>query len=74
MIYYKVKKEFDNKRIHPFVKNNQFLIANELYTEKELNKLFYNGLRFYKDYLTFFDKIEISKNKTYFFFGARFME
>lgn len=47
---------------------NLFLVKNELFTIKEINKLNLKD-SFIKDN---FVKIELNKNKTYFFFGARF--
>ena len=60
MLYFKVKKEFDQKRR----KDNSILIQNELYTKKELEK--------FEIPLNRVDTIEISKKDIYFFFGARF--
>lgn len=60
MIYYKVRRAFDNKRIGA----THFLVANELYTAKEVQKL-----NIPHKYL---DKLDISKRRIYFFFGARF--
>lgn len=80
MKYYKVKPQFDNAQIlkttgRGYYKIYGFLVGNELYTPAELKKLL-NGATFrgcgIKDDTIIFDEIEISKNKTYFFFGARF--
>ena len=60
MKYYKVKKEADQKRR----KDGSIYIANELYTEKEAIRQHLN--------LAFMEPVEISKNKIYWFFGARF--
>ena len=60
MKYYKVKPECDNKRRS----DNNIYVANELYTEKEAEKYHIN-----KSYC---DMVNIAKNETYFFFGARF--
>lgn len=60
MLYFKVKKEFDNKKKG----NNDFYVSNELYTQKEVVK---NNLN-----LNYLEKIELPKNESYFFFGARF--
>ena len=62
MKYYKIKKEYDNKTR----KDNNILIQNELYTEREKEK--YNIPDKYCDI------VNVSKNTTYFFFGARFCE
>ena len=62
MKYYKVKKEADQKRR----KDGSIYIANELYTEKEAEKLNLNT--------DFMQLINVNKNSTYFFFGARFQE
>lgn len=59
MKYYKVKPEYDNKRRN----DNNIYIANELYTEKEVEKYHIN-----KNYC---DIVNIPKNETYFFFGVR---
>lgn len=69
MRYYKVKKEYNNKQL---LKNHayyDFLIPNELYTQKEIERLQKNHVNISFD---FFDPVEIPKNTTYFFFGARF--
>lgn len=60
MKYYKVKQGAAGKR----TKKLNVLVTNELFTEKEKNK--YN----ISDKLC--EVVNISKNKTYFFFGARF--
>jgi len=62
MKYYRVKPEFDQKRISKL--NCDVLIKDELYTASQFNKL---GL---PD--SFFDVIEISQRNTYWCFGARF--
>lgn len=72
MLYYQVKKEYDQKMINPYIRNNEFLIADELITQAELKKLVKRGLIHYQNYEKFFKPVEIPKNKTYFFFGARF--
>lgn len=65
MEYLKVKPEYDQRPT-----NRGILVANELYTFKEWQKLRDSVGR--KLPMVCFDKVEISKNKTYFFFGARF--
>ena len=83
MKYYKVKPEFDNVVIS---KNFDILIANELYTVKELRKLEkmyanrYNYTKTEKElegkararFYLMFDPVEISKRQIYWFFGVRF--
>lgn len=73
MTYYRVKEEHDNRARFKYYEKNGFshyvkedgiLIGNELYTPKEREKIAN------KD--RYFEKVEISKNKTYWFFGARF--
>lgn len=70
MLYYQVLPQFDQKHTTYKYKNNKpiwnglFHIANELLTEKEVEKYGYK-----KEYCK---QIEISKKQTYFFFGARF--
>lgn len=60
MKYYKVKPEADNRRR----KDGNIYVANELYTERETKKLNLNK--------HFLEIVEIPKNATYWFFGARF--
>lgn len=67
MIYYKVKKEFDQHYKNPKIHDGNILIADELYTEKELKKLPFVPL-------AAFERVEISKNNIYWCFGARFAE
>ena len=76
MLYYRVKKEYDNKqKLH--IRHGRTLhhykydvwVADELYTPGELEKLKKSGIIINDNH---FDIIEINKNKTYFFFGARF--
>lgn len=62
MLYYQVKPQFDNYRKPG--KTFDIYVARELYTPKEVERYHLN-----KDYL---QPVEISKRKTYFFFGARF--
>ena len=62
MKYYKVKQEADQKRR----KDGSIYIADELYTEKEAEKLKLNT--------NFMNLVNVNKNSTYFFFGARFQE
>lgn len=69
MTYYKVKPEYDNKTRYKYDNHHNgvpdsFLIANELYTPTEFQKI--------ANCPAWFDTIEVPKNKTYFFFGARF--
>jgi len=67
MVYYKVKPEYDQRPT-----NKGVLVANELYTFKEWQKLRDSAGRKIPLKLCF-EEIEVSKNKTYFFFGARFI-
>ena len=69
MEYYKVKPQYDNRTRYTWNNHRQgvsngILIANELYTPKEFEKLAMCP--------AWFDKVNISKRRTYFFFGARF--
>ena len=65
MIYYRVRKEYDQFPQNPKVRDGNILIAEELYTEKEFNKLPFV-------YAGAFERVEIPKSQTYIFFGARF--
>ena len=67
MIYYRVRKEFDNFPQNPRIYDGNILIAEELFTEKEFNKLPYV-------YAGAFERIDIPRNSTYSFFGARFQK
>lgn len=60
MIFYKVKAEYDNRKRC----DGSILVANELYTQKEKEKL-----RVPDEAV---EPISIKKNNTYWFFGARF--
>lgn len=60
MKYYKVKQEADNKRRS----DGNIYVANELYTEREKEKLNLNE--------AFLEVVEVSKKSIYWFFGARF--
>lgn len=65
MTYYRVRKEYDNFPKNPKIRSCDILIGGELYTKKEFNKLpfIYAGA---------FERVEIPKSQTYWFFGARF--
>lgn len=70
MTYYRVKPQYDNFRLIRDHEYHGILIANELYTGKELVK---NKILFcHRVEPDFFEKVEISKKKIYWFFGARF--
>lgn len=60
MKYYRVKPNWDNYRRS----DGSILVAHELYTQRELLKHKIDERRC--------DLIEVSKDKTYFLFGARF--
>ena len=69
MLYYKVKPEYDNKTRYKWNNHGQgvadsILIANELYTPGEFRKI--------ANCQAWFTTVEISRKKTYFYFGARF--
>ena len=70
MLYYRVKQQYDNKKRYRWnnhgkaVSDGSILVANKLYTHGEFRKIANNP--------AWFDKIQVNKNKTYFFFGARF--
>lgn len=72
MLYLRVKPEADQFVID---KKHNILIANELYTVKEFEKIRYNFMKIggapskLKDK---FEYIDIPRKRTYFFFGARF--
>lgn len=71
MTYYRVKPQYDNKQRFVYVGHSNLkirpdgiLVANELYTPSERERLAMKA--------DFFDKVEISKKKVFWLFGARF--
>lgn len=64
MLYYKVKPQYDNCYKNPKIHDGNIYVANELYTEKEVQKQNLNW--------NFLEPVEVSKKKVYWFFGARF--
>ena len=69
MVYYKVKPEADQTRVK-IQYSYQILVANELYTKREIEKA---KRKITPEFLDKnFTKIEASPKKTFFFFGARF--
>lgn len=67
MMYYRVREEFDQYPLNPRVRDGNILVGGELFTEREFNKLPYV-------YAGAFEQINIPRNSTYWFFGARFAE
>lgn len=67
MIYYRVRREYDQFPQNPKVHNGHILVAEELYTEKEFNKLPFV-------YAGAFERVDIPKSQTHVFFGARFQK
>lgn len=65
MTYYRVRKEYDNFPQNPKVHDGNILIGGELLTEREFNKLPFV-------YAGAFERVDVPKNQTYYFFGARF--
>jgi hypothetical protein len=65
MKYYRVRAMYDQFPQNPKIRDGNILVANELYTEREFNKLPFV-------YAGAFEIVEIPKNRTYWFFGARF--
>lgn len=64
MIYYKVKKEYDQKSKNERIRDGNIYIADEIYTAGEVKRQNLN--------LKYMDKVEVKKNDTYWAFGARF--
>lgn len=76
MKYYRVKQEYDNVY---YSLDDNFLVGNELFTEKEFYGVEQAFLRKCRNrnsavekFRKMFDVVNINKNDTYFFFGARF--
>ena len=65
MTYYRVRKEYDQFPQNPRVRDGNILVADELFTTAEFNKLPFV-------YAGAFERVEIPKTKTYWCFGARF--
>ena len=65
MIYYRVRKEYDNFPQNPKIIDGNILIGGELLTTAEFNRLPFI-------YCGAYEIMEIPKNKTYWCFGARF--
>ena len=65
MIYYRVRKEYDQTPKNPKLRDGSILVANELYTKAEKSKLSHIPAKA-------FTKVRIKKTCTYWFFGARF--
>ena len=75
MKYYRVKPEYDNKRLLKFHRGgglefDGILVGKELYTVKEWVKLCNTHLM--GDLLNAVEEVEIKKSRVYWFFGARF--
>lgn len=69
MMYYKVRPEYDNKPRYTInakgrIVCDSILVANELYTPSEFGRI--------KNCKECFEKVDISKSRVYFCFGARF--
>lgn len=64
MKYYKVKPQYDGKAKGSRGYENGVYIANELYTEREVQRQNLNR--------TFLEEKEISSKNVYWFFGARY--
>lgn len=60
MLYYRVKSEYDNMRRS----DGSIYVGRELLTAAEVKR--------YKTPQRILDAVDVPKNKTYFFFGARF--
>lgn len=72
MLYMRVKPSADQFIIN---KKCDALVANELYTIKEFEKLRYEFLKMGRGTMELknkFELVDISRKQTYFFFGARF--
>lgn len=79
MKYYRVLPEYDNVEIwktdERTCKNLFYtiLVGNELYTKRELDKLLSGAtIHRVKKGVQIFEEVNISKNRTYRAFGARF--
>lgn len=71
MIYYRVKPEYNDKPIYKrskqgnyCVPSGRYFVGNELFTPKEREKIAATGV--------VFDRVEISRKRVGWLFGARF--
>ena len=64
MIYYRVKKEYDQRNKNEKKRDGNIYIGGELYTMKEAERQRLN--------LAYMDLVEIKKSATFWSFGARF--
>lgn len=83
MLFFKVKSQFDNTVIN---KKFDILVKDELYTAKEVEKVMiaWNNRYNYTStprpitiakrdcFFRMFERVEVKKNRTYWFFGARY--
>ena len=84
MKYYRVKPQYDNCKLSS---SYEILVSKELFTEKEWEKAcakwvnrntLHRGEKkavtpaMKQEFFRMFDIVEVPKNKTYWFFGARF--
>ena len=68
MEYLRVKYDVDN--VYSHVQRDYItLVENELYTKRELDRLYRLGYKIPRSAL---ETVRTSKNNVYFFFGARF--
>jgi hypothetical protein len=74
MIYYKVNTTSDQVRLltRKDTKKLNFLIKDELYTERVINSALKDGRITQEQLNTHFTKHNIAPKNTYWFFGARF--
>lgn len=80
MKYYKVRMKYDQIRYWKKRKSHHalffggFLIGNELYTEKELERLTKVHFERYTPISEIFEPVEISRKRIFWSFGARFYD
>lgn len=76
MKYFRVRPQYDNRPLfkvkgNRLINDGEFLIGNELFTEKEKEKLFRNHKIGINHHLVF-EEVFIPRTRTYTMFGARF--
>lgn len=74
MLYYKVNTTSDQVRLLNIrdIKKLNFLIKDELYTERVINSALKAGKITHSQLNKHFTKVNINPKNTYWFFGARF--
>lgn len=74
MIYYRVRVKYDNVCKNPKVHDDNIFVGGELYTVFEAAKLRNNYHEVFKKYPDLLEYVQVDKDKTHMFMGARFSD